>query len=455
MLVDQMVPPANKNIIVEDISRQFTQTRKLTEQLARPLSEADAQLQSMPDASPAKWHLAHTTWFFETFILVKYQHNYVRVCEAYNYLFNSYYNGIGEQYARSHRGLISRPSLDDVVDYRRQVDKNIYHLLNTVPHNLDDIIALVTLGIHHEQQHQELLITDIKHAFAQNPLFPCYRPVITQNISSSSIQVNAHRVAPPLPVPNQPETVEKTDFEEAVHQVGSSGDTFAFDNECPQHSVVIHPFSLANHLVSNGDFIQFINSGAYQDPQYWLADGWAWVQENNVSAPLYWQKKAKQHSDSEWWHYTLAGLEKVALSSPVIHVNYYEANAYANWAGGRLPTEFEWEVAARFFVSQHQRARRDFDIDILRPLPVNSSVPHLSQMLGEVWQWTSSSYSPYPGFTPFAGDAGEYNGKFMSNQYVLRGGSCVTPPNHLRLTYRNFFYASQSWQFTGIRLAYS
>ena len=422
------------NPVIHDsaaLLQQYQYTRQLTEQLAAPLSEADAQIQSMPDASPAKWHLAHTTWFFETFILVKYLAGYTRLCEAYNYLFNSYYNGIGEQYQRTQRGVISRPSLAEVMTYRHHVDAAIIRLLSETD-DLHDISSLITLGVNHEQQHQELLLTDLKHGLSLNPLFPEYRP------SRGAIHLAAEA--------NEP--THTTSFSEGLYTIGHDGNGFAFDNECPQHPVFLQAFELSNRPVSNRQYLAFIEAGGYQNPQYWLSDGWAWVNQQQASAPLYWQQQ-----DGQWWYYTLAGLEPVDMDAPVTHVNYYEATAYAHWAGGRLPTEFEWEVAA-------QQARLNDDtnghllsLDCLRPLPVAGT--GLVQLLGDVWEWTSSSYCAYPGFAPFEGNAGEYNGKFMSNQYVLRGGSCATPQGHIRHTYRNFFYAHQAWQFTGIRLAYS
>lgn len=405
LAVKETATPVTKPNIerdTEELQKKYHLTRQYSEQLAAPLSEADVQIQSMPDASPTKWHLAHTTWFFETFILSVYVQNYQRVCEAYNYLFNSYYNGIGEQYPRSKRGLISRPSLVEVMDYRKQVDESMLKLLSQ--NSSENIKTLTTIGIHHEQQHQELLLTDIQHGLSQNPLFPAYSSSSHFSFDQIKTQFN-HFLS----------------IDGGVYQIGHDNDEFAFDNEKPRHSVFLEPYSIADQPVTNGEYLQFMADGVYQSPEHWLSDGWAWVQSEKRQAPLYWYKK-----NNEWWQFTLSGLQKVQVDEPVTHISYYEAAAYAHWAQARLPTEAEWEVAAE---------------------------KGLLKSVGNVWEWTSSGYSAYPGFTPFAGNAGEYNGKFMNNQYVLRGGSCVTPSGHSRITYRNFFYAHQSWQYTGIRLA--
>ena len=404
----------------EQLKQQFQAVRRLSEALAEPLSEADAQLQSMPDASPSKWHLAHTSWFFETLILKARCPEYQRFHPSFEYLFNSYYNGIGEQFSRPHRGLISRPDLQEVMAYREYVDSHILALLSDVEEQ--SCIDTLILGMHHEHQHQELLLTDIKHAFYQNPLYPAY--------VDNALSTGAH-----LPMQWQR-------FSEGVYEIGHQGNGFAFDNELPPHKVYLQPFSLASRLVTNGEFKDFIDDGGYRNPLLWLSDGWQYIQQQQSTSPLYWLKR----TDS-LCHFTLSGIKPVDRNHPVTHVNYYEAEAYARWAGARLPTEFEWEVASRCV----KNGEGFLDLKTLYP---DSAQPGaLSQMSGYNWQWTSSAYGPYPGYQPFSGAAGEYNGKFMGNQCVLRGGSCVTPRNSYRNTYRNFFYPHQSWQFTGIRLA--
>ena len=413
---------------------RFTDVRSCSIDLVKHLSEADAQLQAMADVSPAKWHLAHTTWFFETFILKAFDKQYIEFNSTYQYLFNSYYNSIGEQYPRHQRGLISRPSLAEIIDYRYWVDDQLTKLLlDNLPlekGQCDQLLYLVELGLQHEQQHQELLLTDIKYNLFQNPIFPeyCVLPSQTSVVETSLNWLTVN---------------------EGLQTVGQStrDSIFCFDNEKPEHRVFIESFQMADRLVTNAEYQRFINAGGYQDPQYWLADGWAWLQSQHYRtkpAPLYWVWR-----DEQWYEFTLMGLKPLKLHSPVIHVNYYEATAYANWAGSRLPTEFEWEVAAKQWGAK----------PLVQPIqthPIEQSEPNqLSQLFANAWQWTSSHYGAYPGFKPFAGNAGEYNGKFMSNQYVLRGSSCITPMGHARISYRNFFYAHQSWQFMGIRLAKS
>ena len=406
------------------LQQLYSSVRQLSEALAEPLSEADAQIQSMADASPTKWHLAHTSWFFEALVLKPFCPNYQVFEPAFNYLFNSYYNGIGEQYARSQRGLISRPSLKDVMSYRHHVDRHIGILLAQSPEVAaqPEFNEILTLGLHHEHQHQELMLTDIKHAFFQNPLFPIY---IKTNNSTN------------LPLP-----LQWQEFEGGLSQVGYQEEGFAFDNELPVHQVYLQPFTLASRLVSNREFREFIEDGGYQNPLLWLSDGWHDVQKHNKKCPLYWLER-----EGEFIHFTLSGLRDIDPEQPVTHVNYYEADAFARWANSRLPTEFEWEVA-----SEGVAVDGPFlDLSLLHS--PGGKHDGLSQMFGHNWQWTSSAYAPYPGYRPFSGAAGEYNGKFMGNQYVLRGGSCATPLNSYRSTYRNFFYPHQSWQFTGIRLA--
>lgn len=409
---------------VKQLRLNFLRTRELSEILSNRLSLEDHLLQSMPDASPTKWHLAHTTWFFDTFIL-KPRNASPDVPAAFSCLFNSYYNEIGPQYRRAHRGLLSRPSLEEVWQYRYAVDEKIHALW-------DDFdfyeLGLIELGTHHEQQHQELIVTDIKHALSHNPQDPAI-------LTSSA---NPEQIAPPL---------QWLEFPEGDFLMGCD-EGFCFDNEMPRHTVHLNAFRLASRPVTNGEYLAFMEDQGYQRPAHWLSDGWAWVQQTRARAPLYWQC-----NNNEWWVYTLAGLQPVHLHEPVCHINYYEANAYASWAGKRLPTEFEWEMASTLATgSAHY-----LDPAILHPRPAEyipgENKNTLLQMFGDVWEWTQSAYLPYPGFRKTAGAVGEYNGKFMVNQWVLRGGSCATPTGHTRATYRNFFPVNASWQFSGVRLA--
>ncbi len=386
----------------------------------------------MPDVSPTKWHLAHTTWFFETFILKKFVPGYRAEIPEYAYLFNSYYNAAGDMHRRDLRGLISRPTVNQAQRYRASVDSHVDDLLSNPDESLlDQIESILVLGIHHEQQHQELLITDIKHVLAQNPLYPVFR-------------VAEERTA------TECRPCRFIDFEEATTAIGHDGDGFAYDNEGPRHQALVPAFSLATRPVTNGEYLAFIEDNGYNRPEFWLSLGWMTLNEQRWNAPLYWTKR-----DGAWWNFTLSGLRPVDQSEPVTHVSYFEADAYANWAGARLPTEFEWERAALacpiegHFVeteSFHPSAAKSAD-------SAEKSGKHLHQMFGDVWEWTRSAYSPYPGYRAGPGALGEYNGKFMCNQYVLRGGSCATSRSHIRRTYRNFFQPEKRWQFTGIRLA--
>ena len=386
----------------------------------------------MPDVSPTKWHLAHTTWFFETFILKKFISGYRPEIPDYAYLFNSYYNAAGDMHRRDLRGLISRPTVQETQRYRMSVDSHIDDLLSGADEKLlDKIEPILVLGIHHEQQHQELLITDIKHVFAQNPLYPVFR---------------GGDAALRRPDSGARRPYQFVDFEETTIAIGHNGDEFAYDNEGPRHQALVAAFSLASRPVTNGEYIEFIEDGGYTRTEFWLSLGWMTVNEQRWQAPLYWTKR-----DGVWWNFTLSGFRPVDESEPVTHVSYFEADAYANWAGGRLPTEFEWERAAldcpvegNFVEGEtfHPRALSTPGHDM-----------RLHQMFGDVWEWTRSAYSPYPGYRAAPGALGEYNGKFMCNQYVLRGGSCATSRSHIRHTYRNFFQPEKRWQFTGIRLA--
>jgi ergothioneine biosynthesis protein EgtB len=429
---------------VEALLARFHRVRNFTNSLCSGLEPEDYVVQSMPDVSPTKWHLAHTTWFFETFILKRFLAGYRAEIPQYAYLFNSYYNAAGDMHRRDLRGLISRPTVGETQRYRASIDLHIDQLLSNADEKLAyEIEPLVILGIHHEQQHQELLITDIKHVFAQNPLHPVFR-----NVALASSQSLGR-----MPSPH----VRFIDFEEAIVEIGHDGRGFAYDNESPRHRALVPTFSLAPRPVTNGEYIKFIEDGGYTRPEFWLSFGWMTVNEQRWKAPLYWTKR-----DGTWWYFTLSGFRPIDESEPVTHVSYFEADAYANWAGRRLPTEFEWERAAlecpvegNFVESElfHPVAwhRHPADDNGLEAHATRDSALH--QMFGDVWEWTRSAYSPYPGYRAAPGALGEYNGKFMCNQYVLRGGSCATSRTHIRRTYRNFFQTEKRWQFTGIRLA--
>jgi ergothioneine biosynthesis protein EgtB len=388
----------------------FKAVRALSEALVAPLSDSDATIQSMPDASPAKWHLAHATWFFETFLLRDRLPGYRLFDDRWPFLFNSYYEAEGPRHPRPQRGLLSRPSLDEVLDYRAHVDAAMEALFDD-----PGATGLIELGLAHEQQHQELLVTDIKHALSSNPLGPGY-----------------------LPAEPRSSKLAETDWLEhpgGIAMIGYSGNGFAFDNEGPAHRVIIEPFALSSRLVTNAEWSAFVHDGGYRKPELWLSDGWAWVQQQQVDAPLYW-------SGDE--HFTLAGSQVRDRDAPVTHISYYEADAFATWAGCRLPTEAEWEVAA----SGSESAGGN-QLDAAAAVHPEGS----AGLFGDCWQWTRSAYLPYPRFSPAGGAVGEYNGKFMSGQFVLRGASCATPRGHSRASYRNFFYPHQRWQFTGLRLA--
>src|SRR6516225_4564307 len=423
---------------VEQLRDRFHQIRNFTNTLCVGLEPEDCVVQSMPDVSPTKWHLAHTTWFFETFILKKFVTGYRAEIPEYAYLFNSYYNAAGDMHRRDLRGLISRPTLSQAQRYRASVDSHIDDLLSSADETLlDEIEPILVLGIHHEQQHQELLITDIKHVFAQNPLYPVFRAGGTRD----SVRAETRTATA---IPRGP--YEFIDFEETVTVIGHNGDGFAYDNEGPRHQALVPAFSLATRPVTNGEYIAFIEDNGYSRPEFWLSLGWMTVNEQRWTAPLYWTKR-----DGAWWNFTLSGLRPVNHSEPVTHISYFEADAYARWAGVRLPTEFEWErAAARSTVDGNF-----VESGMLHPLASRADPPPATpaQLYGDVWEWTRSSYAPYPGYSTAAGAVGEYNGKFMCNQYVLRGGSCATPRSHIRATYRNFFAPEARWQFSGLRLA--
>lgn len=414
---------AGRVAMTPGLKDRFFITRKLTADLACPLSDADATVQSMPDASPAKWHLAHVTWFLESFILRDHVTGYKPFDDSFAYLFNSYYEAEGARHSRAARGLITRPSLGRILEYRHHVETAIKAHWHNLP---ETALTLVELGIQHEQQHQELLLTDILHLFSQNPTFPAYWPEpVVRSVSDAPSNTMSWLTGP-----------------NGLLEIGHNGPGFAFDCEGPRHEIFLQPFALSSRTVSNGEWMQFMDDNGYGEPGHWLSDGWSWVQRDGVTAPLYWQ----QDKDGQWLTFGLDGLRGLDPNAPVTHISLYEADAYASWAGARLPTEAEWEVVAAAHPSGggHQ-------LDKAGPVRPKSSDD--GALFGNVWQWTGSAYRPYPGFRAAEGAVGEYNGKFMSGQFVLRGGSCATPRGHVRASYRNFFYPHQRWQFTGLRLA--
>jgi ergothioneine biosynthesis protein EgtB len=402
---------------MEQLLARYNAVRKHTLALAEPLSDEDCGAQSMPDASPIKWHLAHTTWFFETFILERMERDFAPFHPAFRILFNSYYNGIGEKHPRAQRGLLTRPGMAQVRAYRADVDARIGRLAASAPSA--ELDMLLTLGMQHEQQHQELMLTDVKHLLAQSLLRPAYMDI-------------------PLPAAAKAAPQAWMEFDGGLTDIGHDGKGFSFDNELPRHKEYVAPFALAARLVTNGEYLDFINAGGYANAALWLAEGWDWVRTQNLRAPIYWFQDDK----GAWQEFTLHGPQPLDLNRPVTHVSLFEADAYAHWVGARLPTEAEWEYAA---------AQAPIETGSLHP--AGAAGEGLRQMYGHCWQWTSSSYAPYPGFAAAEGALGEYNGKFMLNQYVLRGSSSATPEGHARISYRNFFPAGARWQFTGIRLA--
>jgi ergothioneine biosynthesis protein EgtB len=433
--VDKLLPRARPGAPAP--AARYCTVRGLTERLCEPLEVEDYGLQSMPECSPPKWHLAHTTWFFETFILEAHEPGFRPHHPQYRYLFNSYYEAVGERWPRPARGLLSRPTVAEVFEYRRAVDARMAALFRSADEQtLARLEPLVEIGLNHEQQHQELLLTDLKHAFGLNPLRPAYiapasqRPATEEDRTSSVAGLCEAGTAPPAWEEHPP----------GVREVGVAGEGFAFDNESPRHRVFVEGFAVASRPVSCGEWVAFIEDRGYDRPELWLSDGWAARQKNGWSAPLYWER-----DDSSWALFTLHGMRPVEAAEPVCHVSYYEADAYARWAGARLPTEFEWEVCA----SEREVSGHFLDSGRFHP----AADPGTGQWFGDVWEWTASPYAAYPGYHPAAGALGEYNGKFMCNQMVLRGGSCATPAGHVRATYRNFFPPDARWQFSGLRLA--
>lgn len=406
------------------LTAAYRRVRSFTERLCAPLETEDYVVQAMPDASPAKWHLAHTTWFFETFLLKPHAPGYQPLDTAYEYLFNSYYNTVGRQFPRPQRGLLSRPTVAEVYRYRAHVDAAMERwLTGAAPEALQGVEAVITLGLNHEQQHQELLLTDIKYALSVNPLRPVYRE--TEPAAGEAAPMAWHG------------------FPEGLVPIGHDGTGFAFDNEGPRHRAFVESFRLASRPVTNGEYLEFMEAGGYRAPHGWLSAGWSAVQANGWDAPLYWERRG-----DDWWTFTLSGMRPVDPAAPVCHVSYFESDAYARWAGARLPSEVEWEAAA----SEMPVAGHFADDGRIHPAPAPPG-PARGQFYGDVWEWTRSPYEAYPGYAPDPGALGEYNGKFMCGQYVLRGGSCATPEGHIRPTYRNFFPPDARWQFSGIRLA--
>ncbi|MDH4190412.1 MAG: ergothioneine biosynthesis protein EgtB [Betaproteobacteria bacterium] len=409
----------------ETLRQRYRRVRAETERLAEPLSEEDQVVQSMADASPTKWHRAHVTWFFETLVLAEHVPGHEAFDPQYRYLFNSYYESVGSHPPRPERGLLTRPSAADIVAYRRHVDAAMEAFIATAScASWNAAVPRILLGLHHEQQHQELILMDILHVFSCNPVLPAYR----------KYRAAAAHAAPQL---------SWREFGGKIFEIGHAGADFSYDNERPRHKVYVGAFRLASRLVTNAEWKAFISDGGYARPELWLSDGWATVRREGWRAPLYWLE-----SNGEWRGMSLSGLQPIEDTAPVCHISLYEADAYARWAGKRLPTEAEWEVAARRLPVEGNF----LDSGLLRPAPAPGATG-LEQMFGDVWEWTQSAYAAYPGFKTEAGTLGEYNGKFMSNQYVLRGGACITPASHLRATYRNFFYPHMRWQFAGLRLA--
>ncbi len=402
----------------------YHEVRAASERLCDPLQTDDYILQSIVQTSPPKWHLAHVSWFFETFLLDEFLPGYNPFHPQYRYLFNSYYEQVGPYHPRPQRGMLSRPTVEEVYRYRAWVDEHIGQLID----NIDDqswpeVSRRLSIGLNHEQQHQELLLTDIKHNFWVNPLYPAYsKELPDEQAASGALQWHEYR--------------------SGLRYIGADGEGFSYDNEQPRHTVYIDAYRLGSRLVTNGEYLSFIEDGGYARPELWLSDGWATVKQEQWQAPLYWLKQ-----DGQWWQFSLAGLRPLNEHEPVAHISYYEADAYARWAGNRLPTEQEWELAAAGEAVEGNLR----DSGWLHPRAARGE--EMQQQFGDVWEWTASPYIPYPGYRAAAGPLGEYNGKFMCNQMVLRGGSCVTPADHIRASYRNFFYPHERWQFSGLRLA--
>lgn len=412
----------------KNLQNKFNFVRNFSLTLAKPLKTEDYVIQSMPDVSPTKWHLAHTSWFFEAFVLKKGYKDYKSLHPQYHYLFNSYYVQAGERHERPKRGLLSRPTVKEVFEFREYIDTYMNEFFETADDKIyNEIAPVIEIGIHHEQQHQELILTDIKHVFSTNPLFPVYlqklQPVVKKVSDMNWVNISG-----------------------GLYEIGNEGKEFGYDNEFPQHKVFLESFKIGNRLVTNGEFLEFMEDKGYERAELWLSDGFAAVRQEKWNSPMYWLKK-----DNEWWVFSLTGLQKLDLNQPVCHVSHYEADAFARWKGARLPTEAEWEVAADKIPAEGNFV----DDGNFHPVALseNADEKKLHQIYGDVWEWTQSAYLPYPGYKTLPGALGEYNGKFMSNQMVLRGGSCATSHSHIRKTYRNFFPPNARWQFMGFRLA--
>ncbi|WP_317175549.1 ergothioneine biosynthesis protein EgtB [Pontibacter beigongshangensis] len=408
--------------------QRFRQIRAQTEKICQPLEPEDTVVQPIVDVSPPKWHLAHTTWFFETFVLQPHLPGYQLFHPNYGFLFNSYYNTVGNRVQRDQRSTLTRPPLRDVYAHRQHVDEHMQQLLQQLDEQkAAEVAPLLELGLQHEQQHQELLITDIKYILSTNPLLPAYQ-------AAPAAAQPAAIAASYSPVPG------------GSYTIGHQGNNFCFDNELGVHEVLLQDFNIMNRLVTNGEYLEFMQDGGYQDFRHWLDEGLALVKSARLKAPLYWVEQ-----DGEWHRFSMQGLEKIDPTQPVSHISFYEANAYATWAGKRLLTEFEWEAASQLYPPARGN---HMEAGLLEPTAASTEAAGVQQLFGDAWEWTYSAYHPYPGFSKAPGALGEYNGKFMLNQMVLRGGSCATPQSHIRTTYRNFFHPDKRWQYNGIRLAY-
>jgi ergothioneine biosynthesis protein EgtB len=424
-LDDMTVAPWDADALIN----RYDEVRAHTETLAAPLSPEDQTVQSMPDVSPTKWHRAHVTWFFETFVLADHEQGFAPFQDTYWFLFNSYYEAVGPRFSRPHRGVITRPGAHDVGVYRGNVDTRMRDLIDSLDGgSLEKLTPTIELGFHHEQQHQELLLMDIKHVLSLNPLRPAYAGSPGET--------------------SEPDALGWVEFDGGLVEVGHDGDGFSFDNELPRHQTWLQPYRLADRLVTNGEWLAFMADGGYRRPELWLSDGWAKVNAESWQAPFYWTQL-----DGVWFEHTLHGTFPVNPGLPVSHVSHYEADAYASWAGKRLPTEAEWEHAVVSDGQASQVVGNLSDIETYHPRPAGPATGRLRQVYGDCWEWTSSAYLAYPGFHPAEGAIGEYNGKFMSNQMVLRGGCALTPPGHARATYRNFFPPGSRWALSGVRLA--